>query len=221
MVKVKLVRPALIMLLGLPGSGKSYTARQLAELLGIAHISSDRIRDTLFETPTFDRNEQQIVLQMMLMMTEQYLELGVPVVFDISLNRAGERRALRDIAKKYHAQPVLIWLQIDQQTALLRSKVKDRRKADDKHTAPMNDQQFEMLASSFQPPQNEDYLVVSGKHSFDSQKSSIMRRLREAGLIDDETLKPHVAKPELMNLAAQARAQAGRVDLSRRNITIQ
>ena len=84
----------------------------------------------------------------------------------------------------------------------------------------MNDQAFDTFVGMMQPPQNEDYLVVSGKHSFDSQKAAIMRRLRELGLIDDEVLRPHIPKPEMMNLAAQARAQAGRVDYSRRNIII-
>jgi predicted kinase len=186
----------------------------------MAHVSSDRIRDQLFENPTYDRQEQQIVLQMMLMMTDQYLSLGIPVIFDISLNRAVERRALRDIAKQHQAQNILIWLQIDQQSALLRSQTKDKRRAEDKYTSPLNQQQFEMLSASFQPPQNEDYLVVSGKHSFESQKGTIMRRLRELNLIDDESMKPHVAMPGLVNLTAQASAKAGRVDYSRRNIVI-
>lgn len=220
MQKSKLTRPALVMLLGVPGSGKSYTAHQLASLVGMAHVSSDKIREQLFEKPTYNREEHQIVLQMMLMMTEQYLSLGVPVVFDISLNRLAERRALRDIARKYDALPMLIWLQIDQESARQRAQTKDKRRAEDKYTAPISNEVFEMMIAAFQPPQSEDYLVVSGKHSFDSQKASILRRMRELGLIDDETLRPHIPKPEMMNLAAQARAQAGRVDYSRRNILI-
>lgn len=208
------------MMLGVPGSGKSYTAHQLADLVGMAHVSSDKIREQLFDHPTYNREEQQIVLQMMLMITEEYLRLGIPVVFDISLSRMAERRALRDIARRYDALPVLIWLQIDLDTARLRARNKDKRRAEDKYTAPISNEVFDAFVQAFQPPQNEDYLVVSGKHSFDSQKAAIMRRLRELGLIDDEVLKPHIPKPEMMNLAAQARAQAGRVDYSRRNIVI-
>ncbi len=192
----------------------------MSDLLGIAHVSSDRIRDALFETPSYDKNEQAIVLQMMLMMSEEYLRHGLSVIFDISLNRVAERRALREIAKKNGASPVFIWLQIDQQTALFRSKVRDRRKSDDKFSHPLTDAQFDYLISSFQPPQSEDYIVLSGKHTFEAQKGTLIRRFRELGIIDDETMRPHVAKPEMMNLAAQASAQAGRVDLSRRNITI-
>ena len=220
MLKSKFTRPALIHLLGLPGSGKTYTSRQLSEMLGIAHVSSDRIRDFLFNTPTFSREEQQIVLQMMLMMTEEYLKLGLPVIFDISLNRANERRIIRELAKKYDAAPLLLWLQIDQNTAKVRAATKDKRRAEDKYTAPIGSELFDSIAATLQTPQNEDYLVVSGKHNFETQKASIIRKLRELGLIDDETMRPHVTKPELMNLAAQAHANAGRVDMSRRNITI-
>ena len=44
--------------------------------------------------------------------------------------------------------------------------------------------------------------------------------MRELGLIEDETLRQHVAKPELMNLAAKARAEAGLADYTKRNITV-
>ncbi len=220
MQKTKLTRPALIMLLGIPGSGKSYTASNLANLLGLAHVSSDKIRSSLFEKPNYSREEHQIIITQMLLQTEEFMRLGVPVVFDISLNRLAERRALRDLARKHDALPVLIWLQIDQDSARERAQNKDKRRAEDKYTAAIGNEVFDMYVNAFQPPQSEDYLVVSGKHTFDSQKSSILRRMRELGLIDDETLKPHIPKPELMNLAAQARAQAGRVDYSRRNIMI-
>jgi hypothetical protein len=68
-----------------------------------------------------------------------------------------------------------------------------------------------------QNPQNEEYIVVSGKHTFDTQLSAFIKRLRELGLVPPVgEINTRVVKPGLVNLVPTA----GRVDLSRRNIVI-
>lgn len=212
MLKTKLTRPAVIMLLGLPGSGKSYTSANISELLGMALVSEDKIRDSLFEETTLSEEENTVVMHTMIMMTEEYLRLGLPVMFDAGLNKIIERKTLREIARKYKADSLLIWLQIDQDTARLRTKVNKKQIPTEKS--------FDIMMQTFQTPHNEDYIVLSGKHTFESQKPIIVRKLREQGLISDETMKPHIPMPGMMNLAAQAKYQSGRVDYSRRNISI-
>lgn len=44
-------RQLLVMMLGVPGSGKSFFARQLADSLGFVRVSSDAIRTRLFGRP--------------------------------------------------------------------------------------------------------------------------------------------------------------------------
>lgn len=201
------------MLLGLPGSGKSYTSAHIADLLGMALISEDKIRESLFEEPNFDKDEEAVVMQMMIMMMEQYIALGIPVMFDTGLNKVVERKNIREISRKYKADTLLIWLQVDRETARIRTKITKKQNA-------INDKIFDITLDKFQAPQNEDYIVVSGKHTFDSQKQIIVRKLREKGLVTDDTLKPHVPMPGMMNLAAQAKKNVGRVDYARRNISI-
>jgi len=60
--------------------------------------------------------------------------------------------------------------------------------------------------------------VISGKHSFVTQKNAIISRLYQMGLISSDNVQHQVAKPELINLVPNP--HNGRVDLSRRNITI-
>lgn len=221
MLRTKLTRPAVVMLLGLPGSGKTYTSSHLADLLGLALVSDGKIREGLFEKPTFSKHENMVVLQMMVMMAEEYLTLGIPVMFDTGINKAAERKTLREIARKHKADTLLIWLQIDQDTARLRARSmkKDTKTLSDIKKV-MSNEAFDEAINNFQAPHNEDYIVISGKHTFESQKPIIMRRLRELGLINDDMLKPHVPMPEMVNLAAQAKINAGRVDYNRRNISI-
>lgn len=220
MNKNRLEHPVLIYMYGLPGSGKSFVSRQLAEMLGMAHISSDRLRSELFEKPKHDKTEYQIITHLMDFMTEQFLNAGVSAVYDISVSRLADRRAIRDMARKFGVKEMMVWVQIDADTAWVRTQSRDHRKADDKYSLPMSQEIFDRYMSLMQNPQNENYLVLSGKHLFNNQKTSLVRRLREIGVISDNTLEQKVPKPELINLVSRAQVQAGRVDYTRRNVII-
>jgi predicted kinase len=218
MQKVIPNKPLLIMLYGFSGSGKSYFARQLCEHLQAAHVHGDRIRSELFEQPRYDREENEVIAHLMDYMTGEFLNAGMSVIYDTNAMRQSQRRLLRDLARKTDAQPVLIWQQIDMESAYTRASKRDRRKADDKYSPAVDRATFERIASGMQNPSNEDYIVISGKHVFGTQLSALMKRLRELGLIANTEAAAKLVKPGLVNLIPNP--TAGRVDMSRRNIVI-
>lgn len=218
MSKLIPTKPLLILLYGFPGAGKTFFARQLCDELQAAHVHGDRIRGELFEEPRYDREENQVVSQLMDYMTGEFLNAGLSVVYDVNAARLTQRRLLRDMARKAHALPILVWFQIDADTAFARTAKRDRRRADDKYAMPLQRGDFERQAAAMQNPQAEDYVVVSGKHSFDTQLSAIIKQLRELGVVSNEKSASKVVKPGLVNLVPNP--SAGRVDMSRRNILI-
>lgn len=218
MPKVTPTKPLLIMLYGFPGAGKTYFARQLCEHLQAAHIQGDRIRGELFEKPQYDKEENQVVSQLMDYMTGEFLTAGISVVYDTNALRLGQRRALRDLARKSRAQTLLIWFQIDHESAMARTSKRDRRRSDDKFAMPMDKTVFDRIVAGMQNPQNEDYIVISGKHTFNTQLSAFMKRLRELGLASQQQAGTKLIRPGLVNLVPNP--AAGRVDMSRRNIVI-
>jgi predicted kinase len=220
MNKSRIIQPILVYMYGLPGAGKTFVSRQLAEALGIVHVSSDRLRFELFDEPHYDRSEYQIISHLMDYMTGEFLNNGLSVVYDISVNRLADRRQLRDMARKLGAKELMVWVQTDAETAWQRSKLRDHRKTDDKYSKPLNREIFDRFLNLMQNPQDEYYLVLSGKHLFNTQKNLLFRRLREIGVIADEVLSSEVPRPEMINLVSRAQTQAGRVDYSRRNIVI-
>ncbi len=219
MTKTRPNKPILICVYGFPGSGKSFTARNLANDLGMAHVSSERLRGELFEQPAFSAREDTVVIRLMNYMTEAFLEAGVSVIYDFNAIRASQRRALRALAHRHQAEYLLLWLQVDQESALMRHQNRDRRTMDDKFSTPHTLDSFSYFVDQMQNPDaNETYLVLSGKHGFSIQKSAIISRLYKLGLVSGESVQANITKPELVNLIPGPADE--RIDLSRRNIII-
>jgi hypothetical protein len=184
----------------------------------MVNVSADRIRSELFERPRYDAQEDAVIAHLMNYMTEEFLDAGISVVYDTNSLRLAQRHKLRGLAQKHKAEYLLVWLQIDVDSAFARTQDRDRRTNDDKYSEPQTRLSFDKKLVGMQNPQNENYLVVSGKHSFTTQKSSILNRLYQMGLTSSSSLQGSMAKPGLINLVPNP--HAGRVDFSRRNITI-
>ncbi|MBI4034727.1 AAA family ATPase [Candidatus Saccharibacteria bacterium] len=217
MAKITPTKPILVGLYGFPGSGKSYLARNLSTAMRIANVSADRIRGELFARPRYDNRENAIVSHLMDYMTEEFLSSGVSVIYDTNATRRRQRHHLQKLAAKHRADYLLVWLQIDAETSFLRTQHRDRRTTDDRFAAPLSRQAYDNLLNSMQNPEDEDYIVVSGKHAFVTQKTAIVNRLYREGLINTGTVQSNIlAKPGLVNLVPAPRP----TDYTRRNISI-
>jgi predicted kinase len=219
MAKIELSKPTLVCFYGYPGSGKSYVTRNLEEVLEIARVSADRIRHEMFRQPRYDAQENAIVTHLMNYMTEEFLRAGVSVVYDANALRAGQRRRIRELARKHRASYLLVWLQINPENAFERTQRRDKRTQDDKFSEEQTKASFDQQIAIMQNPGlDEDYLVISGKHTFITQKNAILNRLYQLGLVSAGSVQTHITKPGLVNLIPSA--QGGRVDHSRRNINV-
>lgn len=219
MAKLQLNQPTLFLLYGFPGAGKTYFARQLSDDLTAAHVQADRIRHELFDEPRYDRQENQIISQLALYMSEEFLNAGISVILDMNAARINQRRALRELARKKNSQTLVIWFQVDTESSFSRVVNRDRRKADDKYAQQYDRSRFDDTTSQMQnPTPTEDYVVLSGKHVYNTQRSIIIKRLYDMGLLHAEQTTAGLAKPALVNLIPNP--LSGRVDPSRRNISI-
>ena len=218
MVKIYPTKPFLLLFYGYPGAGKTYFARQFCSNVQAAHLQSDRIRGELFESPRYDKQENTIIVQLMDYMTEEFLSAGLSVAYDVNAARVKQRRKLYDVALKYGSQPLLVWFQMDQETAFGRNVKRDRRRADDKYAASWDRTTYDDIIGRMQnPAPGEDYAVISGKHLFNMQQSAVINKLRNKGVLVSDDANSRIIKPGLVNLVPKTH---GRYDMSRRNISI-
>ena len=218
MQKITTNQPVLVLLYGYPGAGKTHFANQMAEYISASHLHADRIRHELFNQVRYDKEEDSIVEHLSHYMAEEFLRAGVSVIFDADASRQSQRRALREIARKTHAKPIQIWLQIDLDSARQRLGSRDRRKTDDKYARIYDQEIFDRHVGRMQNPSNEDFIVISGKHTFNTQRNAVIKYFYQQGVLSADSISSNVVKPGLVNLVPNP--QAGRVDLSRRNIII-
>lgn len=205
------------MLYGFPGSGKTYFARQFAEEVQCANIQSDRIRSELFEKPSYDQQENNVIAQLMDYMTDEFLNAGVSVIYDTNAMRNVQRKALRELARKHGAEAALLWFQVDVESAFARNVSRDRRRADDRYAAGWDRTTFDNMISYMQNPDyHEQPIVISGKHNFSTQRNTAMSKLRDRGILQIKDYVSGLAKPGMVNLVPPT----SHIDMSRRNISI-
>jgi len=75
-------KPFLIVLSGLPGTGKSYVSRKLAERLPCVILSSDTMRRALFPSPVFSAGENQRLFAAVHILIEELLSKNVAILLD-------------------------------------------------------------------------------------------------------------------------------------------
>jgi len=91
-------RPILVVLSGLPGTGKSYFARKLADRASLLVLESDRLRKVLFSRPDYSAAENIRLFSTIRRLILGYLVEGLPVVFDATNLRESHRQDVYRIA---------------------------------------------------------------------------------------------------------------------------
>ena len=100
--------PFLVMLSGLPGTGKSYFARELVELVPFLVLESDRLRKALVPDPKYTPGEHSRVFAACHLLLEEFLGQGRCVLLDAANLTEKYRQPVYQIASRASAPLMVI-----------------------------------------------------------------------------------------------------------------
>ncbi len=100
----------LVVLCGLPGTGKSHFARELVSRVPMAVLSSDRLRKALVGQPKYTAGESTRLFAACHQLIEELLQEGRKVLFDATNLNEASRQPLYDITSRLHVPLILAHL---------------------------------------------------------------------------------------------------------------
>jgi len=169
----------IVVVFGLPGSGKSYFAYRLADLLKADYISSDRLRRDLFAQTTYSETEKLLVYAKMLMEIKDHIRQNRNLVFDATFYKNDIRQQFINAAGQENK---IIFIEIQAaETAIRRRLAKNRADSDADFDV------YQKIKAEWEPLQ-EEHLVL------ESTDSNIRYMLNKAAaylrLDDDKRANP-------------------------------
>lgn len=165
MKNLQLSKPHFLIVIGAPRSGKSNFADRFADTFKAPYIDASMLHapgNSVAET----MKSTEYVL-------EQLLKTQQTIIYEGLSGSRAERLAASKLARSNGYEPLLIWIQTDLNVA--RARATKRSKT---NTNPMTDEEFDQEVRRFTPPNtSENYVVLSGLHTYASQAKSVLKRL--------------------------------------------
>jgi predicted kinase len=116
----------IIIVLGLPGTGKSYFAEKLSGRLGAVHINSDRLRNALGERGKYTIKDKLHIYRVMAGQASQVLKQGKIVVVDATFYKRPMIDLFTTLAKN-HGSSIRI-IKIEAEETLVQERLRKARK---------------------------------------------------------------------------------------------
>lgn len=179
METLQLSRPHAIMMVGIPGSGKTFFASQFAETFHAPYIDS-----LVIERLARDSEAAGELIGTVL---GEIVKTNQTFVFEGNSDSRVRRSEFTRWARSKGYQPLLIWVQTDRRTALQRAL----------KTGSVSREGFADILQGFSAPHpDEKAIVISGRHTYASQARVVLAHL-------SKDARPQIAAPAQRPIASQ------------------
>lgn len=149
--------PTLFLMVGLPGSGKTVRARELAAERGALQLTADEWAISLFGQE--DRHQEPggkrwLLEGRLIALAIDALRLQLSVVLDFGLWSRDERSALRWMAASVGASCEIVYLQVER--AVQWSRIQHRWEHAPEQTFPMVEEELDLWREKFEVPDADE-----------------------------------------------------------------
>lgn len=157
--------PHAIIMVGIPGSGKSAFAERFAETFRSPILNRLKLQKDL----QLDNEQADVLAEIML---AEFLKTNKTIVVEGGLDTKEERETLSKYLQKNGFRPLIVWVQTDTTEAMRRASKPYPQgsgiSADD----------FDAIINQFEPPADKEKpVVISGKHTYTSQLRIVLKQI--------------------------------------------
>lgn len=145
-----------VIVFGLPGSGKSYFASRLANRIDAEYINSDRLRKEMFKMRTYSKQEKESVYQTMLRKMKEDVAQNKNVVLDATFHKKQTRKPFM---KEMKTKGGIYFIEIVAEERIIRDRLKKKRRYSEA------DFKVYKIISSENEPLRESHLVLQSTNS--------------------------------------------------------
>ncbi len=184
-------KPAIVMFVGIPGSGKTTFARQLAKKLDAVVLNSDSLRIWMWgsreavpssyrDGPEVKKHSNMLTFGAMNYAANQIVATGRSVVYDCNANHYYEREEKYRLAEEHGAVALTIRIKVPYEVSL--ERVQSREESHDQRQ--MSAEKAKEVLGRFvaeieEPGANEHVIEIDGEQSFDEQYATFQRQFDE------------------------------------------
>lgn len=163
MKSLQLSKPYLLVMVGMPGSGKTTFASQFAATFNAPFVDYAELHNLTGGNP-------ELTYQLADYTIGQLLRTKQTIIIDGPGDKQADRRQIVALAKHHGYTPLFIWVQTEPTTAEIRAV---RQKG-----ATMSKAVYDQRVAGFEFLTNQEpVLVISGKHMYSAQARTVLKKL--------------------------------------------
>jgi predicted kinase len=163
MKSLSLSKPHLIVMVGVPGSGKSFFAEKFADTFHTPYVSREKLVSLAGGVTTF-------IDDLMYYQVSELFKTRQSLLIEGTGDTRVERLELAKWAHKAGYETLTVWVQTDPATAKSRHRKEKKSSVD----------AYDKLLQNFDAPLSvEKPVVISGKHTYATQARVVLKRLSE------------------------------------------
>lgn len=168
MKSLSLSQPHAIIMVGIPGSGKSFFAEKFASTFSVPYISGHDIAQLI------GSSDADVVSAIAGKQIDELLKTRHSVLIEGGLDTRVERTELVKKLTREGYRPLLVWVQTDPATA----KARAIKPSKTQKNRLLTEREHDLLVRRFTSPHPKDSaIVISGKHTYATQVKIVLKRL--------------------------------------------
>lgn len=149
----------LILVCGLPGTGKTSVAEKIADKTESFVFNTDVLRKELFEKPKYTKEEKSLVYSLLFEMAEKFLRSAKNVVLDGTFYKKELRENVKEIAKKVKSDFHMVEVRCDEK--ILKERMEKRKKQ--KTPSDADFEIYRKIKKQFEPIREKHFVFDTGK----------------------------------------------------------